>query len=181
MCAEVVSASDFRGARAYKCLDSGCDNLQDNDGDLLSLVRLIPERKLGEILASYNPPAITIEERLRVARMHVRMLDAQDPHTVVHMRNYFMPYFKGVPSASALRGQVVKCTTLADFEDFFDYICQKALSHGYKCGASSSGGLSSDALDCDASSCDSSSCDASGCGASSSDGSNIGASYGAKQ
>ncbi len=171
MCAWVVSASDFRGARAYKCLGSGCDNLQDDDGDLLSLVRLISERELCEILASYNPPAITIEERLRVARMHVRMLDAQDSHTVVHMRNYFMPYFKGVPSASALRGQVVKCTTLEDFEEFFDYIWQEALSHGYKRGASSSGGLSNGALGCDALNI----------GASSCDGSNIGASYGAKQ
>ncbi len=130
ICADRVSSDGVECDRASDC-GYGVER-----SNLLSKLCNLSKNDLYNILENYNPAPIPLEERLRVARIHARMLNEQDPRTVVHMRNYFMTYFKGVPGASALRGQVVKCTTLEDFENFFDYIWHEALEHGYVASSS---------------------------------------------
>ncbi len=141
-----IASGDLMSARAVvDCLDStGADaamvarGAQGNPWIFAQTAELLQRRAAGagtEELADWQPAPIALEERLRVARMHTRMLAQRDPRTVVHMRNYFMPYFKGTPGASALRGKVVECVTLDDFERFFDYIWEQALEHGYAAAA----------------------------------------------
>jgi len=73
---------------------------------------------------------VPLEERVRVARMHVERLAEVGEREVVKMRTYFAPYFRGVPAASRYRGEVMSCITLDDFERFFDRMLSEAASRG---------------------------------------------------
>ena len=105
---------------------------QGNPWIFAHTAQLMQSRAQGD--ASWTPAQVTLEERLRVMRLHVRGLAQRDPRAVVHMRTYFAPYFKGIPGASRYRGMVVACSTLDDFERFFDLIMNDALDHGYAPG-----------------------------------------------
>lgn len=144
-----IASGDLMSARAVsECFDAtGADAVmiargaQGNPWIFAQTAELLRLRAEGEAdgrdggdASTWQPAPISLEERLRIARMHTRMLAERDRRTVVHMRNYFMPYFKGIPGASFLRGQVVKCATLSDFERFFDYIWEQAVEHGYATG-----------------------------------------------
>lgn len=73
---------------------------------------------------------VPLEERVRVARMHVERLAEVGPREVVKMRTYFAPYFRGMPAASRYRGEVMACVTLDDFERFFDRMLSEAAVRG---------------------------------------------------
>ncbi len=63
-------------------------------------------------------------ERINVARIHTRGLAELDErlgtHLLLRMRQHVSFYFKGIPHASDYRAQANKCSTLEEFENFFD-------------------------------------------------------------
>lgn len=133
----VIASGDLFSAQAiYNCMQQTGANAvmvargaQGNPWIFEQTRQLMQKRAEGNF--EWQPKAPTLEKRLQVMRQHVRLLNQRDPHCVLQMRSYFMPYFKGLPGASRLRGQVTQCTTLNDFEEFFDDIWSEACAHGY--------------------------------------------------
>ena len=96
---------------------------------LRAMTSAASETKVDGLCSAMDEP-VSFEERIRVARVHVERLAEVDEHEVVKMRTYFAPYFKGMPSASRYRGEVMSCRTLEDFEQFFDRMWDEARNYG---------------------------------------------------
>lgn len=66
------------------------------------------------------PPSF--EERLALAKRHVRMLDAAYDGRVIRMRKDAMWYLAGMPGAARARRLITSCSTCDDFCSLFDAI-----------------------------------------------------------
>ena len=136
----VVASGDLMNAAAVlDCLvQTGADGAgiargaQGNPWIFQQVRELAEHRAIGD--ADWRPVPVSLEERIRVARLHVERLAGVHEREVVKMRTYFTPYFKGMPAASRYRGEVMSCKTLDDFEVFFDRMWSEALERGYPGG-----------------------------------------------
>ncbi len=66
------------------------------------------------------PSEPDVFERIRVARLHTRLLTGRDRHHVVKMRSYLSEYLRGMPGASAARRSAMECRSHEDFDSLFD-------------------------------------------------------------
>ena len=132
----VIASGDLLSAQSIDaCLRyTGCDAVmvargaQGNPWIFGQARELMDRRAAGDSV--WEPAPVPLDERIRVARLHVRMLDERDPHKVVQMRTYFNQYFKGIPGAAAMRARASSCSTLQDFEALFDQMTEVAEAHG---------------------------------------------------
>jgi tRNA-dihydrouridine synthase B len=76
----------------------------------------------------------TLEERIETARLHARGLAALDDrlgtYQLLRMRQQVSWYFKGIFHATVYRAQANECSTLEDFEAFFDRMSAQILCYG---------------------------------------------------
>ncbi len=136
----VVASGDLMNAVVVlDCLEqTGADGAgiargaQGNPWIFRQVRELAEHRAAGDL--GWVPSSVPLEERIRVARLHVERLAGVHEREVVKMRTYFTPYFKGMPAASRYRGEVMSCRTLEDFEAFFDRMWAEALERGYAGG-----------------------------------------------
>ena len=132
----VVASGDIKSSSdVFECMrQTGADAVMVARGAQGNPWIFLQCREIREHSGDAGDPQneVPIEERIRVARFHVEKLAERDPRSVVHMRNFFSQYFKGVPAASMYRGMVTSCATIDDFEDFFDQMWSASLTHGYQ-------------------------------------------------
>ena len=67
-----------------------------------------------------EPPALTVEERISMARRHARLLSQREGRNIVRMRKHAMWYMAGLPGAASARAKINACATVEDFDRVFD-------------------------------------------------------------
>ena len=73
--------------------------------------------QMFEVLAGQTPTPVTMEERLRVIRLHAKYhVEQYGERGIVSFRKHLTWYFKGLPGAKILREQLHNVSTLADLE-----------------------------------------------------------------
>ncbi len=137
----VIGNGDVRGggdAVAMLC-ETGCDHVmiaRASEGNpwifaevkaALAAAGLARSDASREEPAGFTPPSQV--ERIEMARRHARLLNALNSRSVVRMRKHAMWYMHGLPGASAARGRLNYCSTLADFENVFDELLDALRSH----------------------------------------------------
>lgn len=73
---------------------------------------------------------VSLEERIATMKAHAEKLALIDPRLLVRMRKHASAYIKGLPGASAARGQLNSCVTLEDFHRVFDSFAQRVCDAG---------------------------------------------------
>lgn len=67
-----------------------------------------------------EPAAPSAAERVAMALRHARLLAQREGRNIVRMRKHAMWYMAGLPGASAARGRINSCVSVADFDAVFD-------------------------------------------------------------
>ncbi len=81
--------------------------------------------QINDVLAGRTAREITLEERIRVIRMHAAYHIAQyGEHGVITFRKHLTWYFKGLPGAKKFREHMHTITTAADLDRVLDDISQ---------------------------------------------------------
>lgn len=84
-------------------------------------------KQFNDMLAGKTPDVITMEERLRIVRMHLALhLEQYGPHGVNTFRKHLSWYFKGIPSFKRLRERMMTAKTQEELETCFDEILMPA-------------------------------------------------------
>lgn len=76
--------------------------------------------EVKQVFAGNEPQAVSIEERMEMAKRHGHLLAAEEGKTIVRMRRHAMAYVAGMPGAAHARGRINACTTVDDFDELFD-------------------------------------------------------------
>lgn len=76
------------------------------------------------VLGGQEPPHITLEERMSLAKRHAHLLSAEEGKTIVRMRRHAMAYVAGMPGAASARGRINACVTVDDFDELFDELLE---------------------------------------------------------
>ena len=71
----------------------------------------------AEVLAGKKPTPVTLEERVRVVRLHAKLhVEQYGERGLVSFRKHLTWYFKGLPHAKLLRERLINVTTIADLD-----------------------------------------------------------------
>jgi len=118
----VIGNGDIRTPEdARRMIDeTGCDAIMVGRaamGDPLLFGHIQHFLETGEKL-----PAVTITERLEVARQHARLMidDCGEERGALKMRKFLAWYVKGCPGAAALRPRLMQVSSMVDIDIVFD-------------------------------------------------------------
>ncbi len=78
--------------------------------------------QIKDVLVGREPKSISLPERLKTAREHLRMfVEAHGERRAAgEMKKHIAWYLKGLPGATAMRDRVFRAATVAELEDFLD-------------------------------------------------------------
>ncbi len=83
----------------------------------------LPSQVLAQV-----PDEPDATERLRVARIHMRLLADRGGRHLVKLRTCLPAYLKALPGASAARRQIMLCKSKQDYEELFDLLALRLSS-----------------------------------------------------
>ncbi len=72
------------------------------------------------------PASPTAQERMDMAKRHVRMLHELKAGRLAPMRKHGAWYVSGLPGASVARGRLNQCTTVQEFCAVFDAVAERS-------------------------------------------------------
>ncbi len=122
----VIGNGDVRGGSDARALvdETGCDGVmvaRAAEGNPW----IFAEMKAA-LEGAPGPASPTAQERMDMAKRHVRMLHELKAGRLAPMRKHGAWYVSGLPGASVARGRLNQCTTVQEFCAVFDAVAERS-------------------------------------------------------